>query len=154
MIYFATGWRYYWRRWLGWLPLQFCMVCGKPYWGGLPSVRLRALRLEVQWLPWWKEYCSLKCCHQDRPPGVMEQLRAMPPLTDTRPLDLRKLMDDLYAIKKTQPTWCVGWDIGDDYSAMISYWKYHDGSIEIVFEDFEDHRPIYEQWVSKHPLAP
>lgn len=51
-----TGWRYYWRRYLGWLPVQFCMVCGRWYWGGLPR---------PGWMPWWTDYCSRKCADED-----------------------------------------------------------------------------------------
>lgn len=44
--------RYRWRRYLGWFPLQPCMGCWKWYWGGLP------------WAGWEasaKEYCSQEC---------------------------------------------------------------------------------------------
>lgn len=51
-----TGWRYYWRRYLGWFPIQFCAICGKPYWGGLPS---------VDWMPSWMDYCSRDCADED-----------------------------------------------------------------------------------------
>jgi hypothetical protein len=47
-------WRYYWRRYFGWFPIQFCMTCGGWYWGGLPWIGLT-------WIPSWKEYCSKKC---------------------------------------------------------------------------------------------
>lgn len=49
---FVTGWRYYWRRYLGWFPFQPCMVCGRWYWGGLP------------WRGWqacYQDYCSRAC---------------------------------------------------------------------------------------------
>lgn len=76
-----TGWRYAWRHYLGWFPVQFCMVCGKPYWGGLPRwtrtwVSDRDHRTftpgvntwkawEPLWLPWWKDYCSRRCADED-----------------------------------------------------------------------------------------
>jgi hypothetical protein len=54
-----TGWRYLWRKYLGWLPIQFCMVCGGWYWGGFPRFNFTAPR--VQWMPWWQDYCSKEC---------------------------------------------------------------------------------------------
>jgi hypothetical protein len=56
MIYQATGWRYYWRRYLGWFPVQFCMVCGRAYWGGLPR---------LHWRPWMMDSCSNKCADEE-----------------------------------------------------------------------------------------
>ena len=41
-----TGWRYYCRRYLGFLPGQFCVICGRWYWGGLPW---------FDWMPWYQE---------------------------------------------------------------------------------------------------
>lgn len=67
----VTGWRYYYRRWLGWVPLQFCIACGKPYWGGFPAFGWDRMvvwgrrRLGVQWMPWWREYCSRECSRQE-----------------------------------------------------------------------------------------
>lgn len=61
--HFISHWRYYWRRYLGWLPLQFCMVCEGPYWGGLPVPRwLSCLTGLDEWMPCWKDYCSEYCC--------------------------------------------------------------------------------------------
>lgn len=71
-----TGWRYYWRRYLGWFPVQFCMVCGKPYWGGLPKFEwqlcenldrgpMMKRRLICVWMPWWMDYCSQKCADEE-----------------------------------------------------------------------------------------
>lgn len=62
-----TGWRYYYRRYLGWLPVQFCMVCGKPYWGGFPVVGFDCTRRRLfwQWLAWYMDYCSAQCCDKD-----------------------------------------------------------------------------------------
>jgi len=63
MIYQATGFRYWWRRYLGWFPVQWCMVCGRPYWGGWPwPFRWPAA---WHWMPWWKDYCSQQCCDID-----------------------------------------------------------------------------------------
>ena len=77
------NWRYYWRRYLGWLPLQWCMWCGRPYWGGWPRwtvawvsktgddhkawVAGKNFRRAIvpMWLPLWKEYCSRKCADAD-----------------------------------------------------------------------------------------
>lgn len=60
-----TGWRYYWRRYLGWLPLQWCMVCGDPYWGGFPRWSIERGRIRFQWQACWADYCSHKCCDED-----------------------------------------------------------------------------------------
>lgn len=53
---FIDGWRYWFRRYLGWFPLQPCILCRRWYWGGFP------------WPPGWQasyvEYCSKKC-HND-----------------------------------------------------------------------------------------
>lgn len=163
MTHFTTGWRYYWRRYLGWFPIQFCMVCGKWYWGGLPEIEAR----KVVWLAWWKDYCSTKCADEDTeavcgPPrhsskGIIAQLEACKPLVGSGPLVLDKLFESLYAIKRARangPQWCVGWDVGKDYSSMVGYWLYSDGRIEIASEVFFDERSFYEKWISKHPLAP
>jgi hypothetical protein len=48
----AVGWRLWYRRCLGWVPVQFCMVCGRAYWGGLPTATWRAC---------WMDYCSRAC---------------------------------------------------------------------------------------------
>ena len=47
-----SGWRYWYRRYLGWFPIQFCMICGGWYWGGLPT---------LVWQAWMQDYCSRKC---------------------------------------------------------------------------------------------
>jgi hypothetical protein len=60
-----TGWKGFWRRWLGWMPVQFCMVCGKAYWGGWPQWEWRDGRLTNIWQAWFMDYCSTKCCEQD-----------------------------------------------------------------------------------------
>jgi uncharacterized membrane protein len=60
-----SGWRYYYRFWLGWLPIQFCMVCGKPYWGGWPVFRIEGLKFYVVWLAWYADYCSQECADED-----------------------------------------------------------------------------------------
>jgi hypothetical protein len=62
----------YYRRYAGWLPVQFCMICGRPYWGGLPRfwiVRKRCHRtgrfystIGMTWQASWKDYCSMECC--------------------------------------------------------------------------------------------
>lgn len=41
-----TGWRAWWRRYLGWFPVQWCMTCGRAFWGGYPFL---------------EEYCSHRC---------------------------------------------------------------------------------------------
>lgn len=63
----VSGWRYYWRRYLGWLPVQFCVICGRPYWGGFPYPSLDQIRAGHfwQWLPWWSDYCSQRCAEDD-----------------------------------------------------------------------------------------
>lgn len=58
-----TGYqKYLWRRYLGWFPVQFCMVCGRWYWGGFPQL---AWPLRWQWLPAWNDYCSRRCHDED-----------------------------------------------------------------------------------------
>lgn len=53
----------YWRRYAGWFPIQLCMICGKPYWGGLP--RPRWLFGSRCWEAAWMDYCSQECCDED-----------------------------------------------------------------------------------------
>lgn len=48
----VRGWRYHWRRYLGWFPIQFCLACNRPYYGGLPR---------QGWQPWYQEYCRREC---------------------------------------------------------------------------------------------
>jgi len=80
-----AGWRYYWRRYLGFVPVQFCMVCSRPYWGGLPRFSREWVSDRdhrkfipgkncwrawvVNWMPWWKDYCSMACCKKDAAMG-------------------------------------------------------------------------------------
>jgi hypothetical protein len=68
---------YRWRRHVGWFPIQFCMGCHKPYWGGLPRYSRewvsdkdfkvffpgKNTRKEwvPRWLPSWQDFCSKKC---------------------------------------------------------------------------------------------
>lgn len=47
-----TGWRYYWRRYLGILPAQPCYICGALFWVGLGHGG-------------WVDYCSRKCAGED-----------------------------------------------------------------------------------------
>lgn len=47
-----VGWKYWYRRILGWLPIQPCIGCRRWYWGGWPM---------TGWRPWMKEYCSKAC---------------------------------------------------------------------------------------------
>lgn len=54
--YVASGWRHLWRRWLGWFPVQWCMVCHAGYWGGLPR---------RGWRAWVADYCSSICARAD-----------------------------------------------------------------------------------------
>jgi hypothetical protein len=58
-----TGWRYWWNRYLGWIPFQPCRMCWRWYWGGLPCYwqRRGALLPRPQWWPSYKEYCSHRC---------------------------------------------------------------------------------------------
>ena len=49
---FVTGWRYWWRRYLGWFPIQPCIGCGRWYWGGVPT---------FDWQACYKEYCTKRC---------------------------------------------------------------------------------------------
>lgn len=63
-------WRYYWRRHLGWLPIQFCMNCGRWYWAGLPWPEwhqgIGGRREWSGWYwPWYTEYCSQECCDEE-----------------------------------------------------------------------------------------
>lgn len=51
-----TGWRYWYRWFLGWFPLQPCMACWRWYWGGLPFKSGG-----IWWQACYKEYCSRKC---------------------------------------------------------------------------------------------
>ncbi len=52
----VTGFAYWWRRLAGWFPVQACMLCGRWYWGGLPTWE--------GWQACMQEYCSHKC-HDD-----------------------------------------------------------------------------------------
>lgn len=86
MIYTVSGWRYWYRRYCGWIPIQFCMICGRWYWGGLPrfwitnkvagqktnnyegniyQTPIYKKGIGATWLPSWKDYCSQKCCDDD-----------------------------------------------------------------------------------------
>jgi len=56
MTFFVAGWRYYWGRYLTWVPVQFCIVCGRGYWAGIPW---------FDWRPGWSDYCSRECCERD-----------------------------------------------------------------------------------------
>ena len=88
MIYTVTGWRYWYRRYCGWFPIQLCMVCGKAYWGGFPRwwivktfrwedardnkfpTMLKAVffhKVGMTWQASWMDYCSQKCCDEDSP---------------------------------------------------------------------------------------
>lgn len=57
--------KYFHRRWLGWFPIQFCMVCGKPYWGGLLRWWWIGGRIRLTSLAWWQDYCSSECCEEE-----------------------------------------------------------------------------------------
>lgn len=86
MNYTVSGWRHFYRYYLGWIPVQFCMVCGGAHWAGLPRFwivkkmkwveagdpkfpRMQAAkfyhRIGWTWLPWWNDYCSQACCDKD-----------------------------------------------------------------------------------------
>ena len=54
---------FFWRGWLGWLPVQSCLICGKWFWAGVPWFNFRDLHW--QWWPSWSDYCSKSCCDQD-----------------------------------------------------------------------------------------
>jgi len=60
-----VGWRYYYRRYLGWLPVQFCMVCGRPYWGGWPRWEIHQGKIINTWQAWMMDYCSTRCAEWD-----------------------------------------------------------------------------------------
>ena len=47
----------WWNRWLAWSPLQLCIVCGRPYWGGWPTPMWRWF----WFLPAMVELCSARC---------------------------------------------------------------------------------------------
>ncbi len=83
-MFTVSGWRYHYRRYLGFMPVQWCMVCGRAYWGGFPRFWLvsrliyigddcittfthktRRWRLECTWQAWWQDYCSSSCCQKD-----------------------------------------------------------------------------------------
>ena len=66
-VAFVIGhWRYYWRRYLAWFPVQFCFVCGKGFWGGMPSAwGWRVWPICWKWLPGWNDYCSHECAKSD-----------------------------------------------------------------------------------------
>lgn len=58
----VTGWRYWYRRYLGWIPLQPCLACNRWYWGGLPGCWEWRDRLpEARWWACYKEFCSKRC---------------------------------------------------------------------------------------------
>lgn len=82
MIAVVTGWRYHWRRYLGLLPIQWCTVCGGPYWGGWPRFG------REPWRPSWKDYCSRECADNEFESVARLQSLASPraPLTQPRPL--------------------------------------------------------------------
>lgn len=69
-------WRYLYRRYLGWLPVQFCMVCGRAYWGGFPCFEWdrRTKRPICTWAAWMMDYCTSECAQEDPtvppPPGA------------------------------------------------------------------------------------
>lgn len=62
---FSSGWRYYWHRYLGWCPLQFCAICGKAYWGGLPRWWWWEGKIQCTWQAAWMDYCSRECADID-----------------------------------------------------------------------------------------
>lgn len=47
-----TRFRYLWRLYLGWFPIQPCLGCWRWYWGGFP---------DRGWEASYKEYCSKQC---------------------------------------------------------------------------------------------
>lgn len=51
------------KRFMAWFPLQSCMMCGKPYWGGWPRFDFR--RRQWAWLPDWQDYCGQECASED-----------------------------------------------------------------------------------------
>ncbi len=65
-----NGWKYFWRRYFGWFPIQFCMVCGKWYWGGLPRFGWdiafdETRRFRCLWAAWMQDYCCRACADED-----------------------------------------------------------------------------------------
>lgn len=82
MIHQPTGYKAFHRRHLGWFPIQFCMVCGRAYWGGFPQIEAR----KITWLPWWMDYCSQKCADEDST-AICGQYRGHLTLTNGVPAD-------------------------------------------------------------------
>jgi hypothetical protein len=59
-----SRWHYLYRRYLGWLPVQFCMICERAYWAGFPDCwNWQTWRFD--WMPWMQDYCCKKCADED-----------------------------------------------------------------------------------------
>lgn len=56
-------WRRWWGRYLAGVPVQWCTMCGRAYWGGFPLWNFRQRRW--QWLASYKEFCSRKCADEE-----------------------------------------------------------------------------------------
>ena len=62
-IKLSEAFYYRWRKYFGWMPVQFCVLCGKPYWGGFPRYYFTKPR---GWFwPWMQDYCSKECADED-----------------------------------------------------------------------------------------
>lgn len=57
-------WHYLFRRYLGFLPWQFCMVCGRAYWAGFPGC-WNWSTWRFDWMPSMSDYCSKACCDEE-----------------------------------------------------------------------------------------
>lgn len=136
-----TGWRYWYRRYFGWVPIQFCMTCGKRYWGGLPRWWLvkkptfvtrgfhiidRSYKRVIRstWQAAWMDYCSMECCDNDPEVLAMEQQRLVPKKKKLKPMivDIReKLIGKITAWLNQFPE--VKWDryAGDIYCRVVFY---------------------------------
>lgn len=93
--------KYFWRRYLGWMPIQFCMVCGKPYWGGLPRwgwvddfFGFESRSFRMTWAAWMQDYCSQEC-HDVDVNSLHEMSRDFNPDDDGCTIEEREEYDPL-----------------------------------------------------------
>ena len=52
----GAGIIWWWRRRLGWFPIQPCLMCGRFFWAGMPRRK---------WTPDMEEFCSRQCADDD-----------------------------------------------------------------------------------------
>lgn len=57
-------WRYYWRRYLTLVPVQFCFVCGRGFWAGWPALAWNP-DVGIRLIAGYNDYCSGKCAKED-----------------------------------------------------------------------------------------